>query len=108
LRGHDPHGAFRVDITQVKHPITEGMKAFETTDELYTCLAGSTPIEVLATARSKVDGKDYPMAFVLNYGKGRVFHSVLGHDAKALSPAAVAELYRRATAWAAGLTPVAK
>ena len=108
LRGHDPHGTFRVDITQVKHPITEGMKAFETTDELYTCLAGNTPIEVLATARSKVDGKDYPMAFVLNYGKGRVFHSVLGHDAKALSPAGVTELFRRATAWAAGLTPVAK
>ncbi|MBE3069784.1 MAG: ThuA domain-containing protein, partial [Planctomycetes bacterium] len=107
LRPHDPHGAFRVDITAVKHPITEGLKAFETTDELYTCLAGDAPIEVLATARSKVDGKDYPMLFVLNYGKGRVVHCVLGHDLVSVANPAVAELYRRATAWAAGLSPVA-
>lgn len=107
VRGHDPFGTFRVEITAPTHPIMQGMQAFETPDELYTCLAGDAPIEVLATARSKVDGKDYPMAFVLTYGKGRVFHSVLGHDVKAFGPP-VAELYRRATAWAAGLEPVAK
>ena len=45
------------------------------------------------------------MAFVLEYGKGRVFHCTLGHDVKALSVPAVQELYRRATAWTAGLPP---
>ena len=40
-------------------------------------------------------------------GKGRVFHCVLGHDVKALAPDAVGELFRRGTAWTAGLTPVA-
>lgn len=48
---------------------------------------------------------DYPMAFVLNVGKGRVFHSPLGHDVKAFNPA-VLELFRRGTAWAAGKPPV--
>jgi len=106
-RGHDPHGSFRVEITGVEHPITKGMKPFETTDELYTCLlSDGRPIEVLATAASKVDGKDYPMALVNRYGKGRVFLCVLGHDVKALSVEAVQELYRRGTAWAAGLPPV--
>ena len=103
LRGHDPFGKFTVKITNDQHPITRGMGEFETVDELYTCLAGKTPIKMLATARSKVDGKDYPMAFVLNYGKGRVFHSPLGHDVQALANPEVARLFRRASAWTAGL-----
>jgi type 1 glutamine amidotransferase len=84
------------------------MQSFDTTDELYTCLAGDRPIDVLATARSKVDGKDYPMAFAFAYGAGRVFHSPLGHDAAALANPAVAELFRRGCAWAAGLDPAAR
>jgi len=105
LRGHDPHGKFTVKITDQKHPAMKGMKDFETVDELYTCLAGETPIKILATARSKVDDKDYPMAFVLDYGKGRVFHSVLGHDVQAFDNPYVGRLYRNACAWAAGLEP---
>ena len=105
LRGHDPRGPFHVEIVQPDHPVMKGMQAFDTEDELYTCLAGDVPIEVLAKAVSKVDKKDYPMAFVLNVGKGRVFHSPLGHDVKAFSPA-VLELFRRGTAWAAGQPPV--
>jgi type 1 glutamine amidotransferase len=102
-RPHDPHGRFRVDIADPQHPITKGMAAFETTDELYTCLTGDAPIHNVATARSKVDGKDYPMAFVLDYGKGRVFHTVLGHDVHAITNSTVPELLRRGCAWAAGL-----
>ena len=108
LRGHDPRGPFRVEITDVRHPITQGMKPFETVDELYTCLTGDVPIDVLATAQSKVDKKVYPIAFVLTCGKGRVFHSVLGHDVKAFSAPEVGELFRRASAWAAGLPPAAE
>jgi type 1 glutamine amidotransferase len=103
MRGHDPHGKFTVKIIDDKHPAMKGMADFETVDELYTCLAGKTPIKVLATARSKVDNKDYPMAFVLNYGKGRVFHSVLGHDVQALDNPHVGRLFRNACAWCAGL-----
>jgi type 1 glutamine amidotransferase len=107
LRGHDPNREFRVEITGVAHPITEGMQPFETHDELYTCLLTSgPPVEVLATAKSIVDQKDYPMALVHSYGRGRVFLCVLGHDVKAFSTAAVQDLYRRGTAWAAGLPPV--
>ncbi len=108
LRGHDPHGAFRVEITATPHPITKDLESFETTDELYTCLAGDRPVDLLATARSGVDGKDYPMAFSFSYGKGRVFHSPLGHDVPSLERAPVAELFRRGCAWAAGLDPVAQ
>lgn len=106
LRAHDPRGPFRVDIVNEKHPITRGMTSFQTEDELYTCLAGDRPIDLLATARSKVDGKDYPMAFILKYGKGRVFHCALGHDVKAIKNPPAAEFLRRGCAWTAGLTPV--
>ena len=106
-RGHDPRGLFRVDVVNHEHPITrDWVDSFETDDELYTCLTGDAPITVLATARSKVDGLDYPIAFTAAPGKGRVFHCVLGHDAKALSMPPVGELFRRATAWAAGQPPL--
>lgn len=108
MRGHDPHGTFRVDIAEREHPIMQGLEPFDTVDELYTCLDGDTPIEILATATSKVDGKAYAMAFVLKYGQGRVFHSPLGHDVRAFEAEGVGELFRRGTAWAAGLEPIAK
>jgi type 1 glutamine amidotransferase len=106
LRGHDPHGKFTVRIIDNKHPAMNAMTQFETVDELYTCLTGKTPIKVLAEARSKADGKNYPMAFVLNYGKGRVFHSVLGHDVQALANPHVGRLFRNACVWTAGLKPI--
>ena len=97
-----------MDMADPDHPITAGLAGFETDDELYTCLAGERPIQVVAKSRSKVDGKDYPMAFVLNYGQGRVFHTVLGHDVKAMTISGVPELLRRGCAWAAGLPPASK
>ncbi|MGB9689330.1 ThuA domain-containing protein [Thermogutta sp.] len=102
LRGHDPYGSFKVRIVDSEHPITRGLQDFDTVDELYTCLTGDLPIHVLAVARSKVDGKDYPMAFVLRVGKGRVFHCVLGHDVKAFQSEGVQTLFRRACLWCAG------
>jgi type 1 glutamine amidotransferase len=108
FRSHDRRGPFHVEIVDPQHPITQNLQSFDTDDELYTCLDGKPPVHVLATARSKVDSKDYPMAFVWSYGQGRVFHCVLGHDVKAMGFDGVGELYRRGTAWAAGFAPVAK
>lgn len=103
--GHDPHGEFTVKIVEKEHPITRSTADFQTVDELYICLVGERPVEVLATARSKVTGRDHPMAFVFQYGKGRVFHTPLGHDVRAIEIPGVAELVRRGTVWAAGRQP---
>lgn len=105
LRPHDPRGKFKVEIVNPNHPITMGMQSFETDDELYTCLSGEPPIELLAIARSKVDGLTYPIAFVHRYRLGRVFHCTLGHDVKALSTPQVGELLRRGVLWVAGHLP---
>ncbi len=107
-RQHDPRGEFTVSIPKIDHPIAKGMKDFQTLDELYTCLEGDLPITTVATAVSKIDKKTYPMAFVLQYQKGRVFHSVLGHDTVAFAADGPAELHRRGCAWVAGLQPVAE
>jgi type 1 glutamine amidotransferase len=105
--GHDAFGPFQVDITAVKHPITEGLKPFATVDELYFRQQGDEPIEPLATARSKVTGKDEPMAFAFAYGKGRVFQTLLGHASESIRNAGAAELARRGCVWAAGREQVA-
>ncbi len=106
-RQHDPFGPIHVEIVKPEHPLARGLADFDTTDELYTCLTGDHPIRVVAQAKSRIDGKFYPMAFVSDYGQGRTFHCVLGHDSKALSVPSVQELYRRGCAWAAGLEPIA-
>jgi uncharacterized protein len=104
-RQHDPFGTFRVEFPNPTDPLVKGLAPFETQDELYTCLAGEHPIQVIAHAKSKIDSQYYPMAFTSRYGLGRTFHCVLGHDAKALAVPGVQELYRRGCAWAAGLNP---
>ncbi|MEX0712209.1 MAG: ThuA domain-containing protein, partial [Pirellulales bacterium] len=104
--GHDNYGPFTVHFTGRRHPITEGLHDFETTDELYHDQQGDLPIEPLATAGSRNTGRDEPMAFAYEYGKGRVFQTVLGHDEQAIRNAGTAELIRRGSAWAAGRDPV--
>jgi uncharacterized protein len=102
---HDPRRPYPVKIVDQNHPITRGMKDFQADDELYTCLTGQRDVQLLAVARSIVTGKDHPMAFVLEYGKGRVFNTPLGHDAKSIQMPGVAELVRRGCLWAAGREP---
>jgi len=99
---HDRRQPFLVNVTDREHAITKGLKAkLQADDELYYCMGGKTrEFRLLATARSKNTGKDHPMAFCLEYGKGRVFNTPLGHDARACKLPDVAELIRRGAAWA--------
>jgi hypothetical protein len=60
---------------------------------------------VLATAHSdpnnKGTGRDEPSLVVVNYGKGRVFHTTMGHDVAALSCVGFITAFQRGTEWAA-------
>ena len=102
LPAHDPYGRFPVRIIDKTHPITKDIDNFEIQDELYTCLRESKiPIHVLAEAVSVVDGKTYPMAFVLENGKGRIFHTTLGHDDRSLSVSGFQTMIKNALTWCA-------
>lgn len=97
--GHDAFGPFLVQVTKVKHPITDGLKDFDVTDELYYRQAGKEPIEPLLAARSRDTKQDEPLAFAYTYGKGRIFQTLLGHSEKTYDTFEPREILRRAAAW---------
>ena len=85
--GHGKFHEFEVTITDKEHPITRGIVDFRTSDELYHRLAPvpspGVPYHVLATAYSTPEtggtGQHEPMMLTLTYGRGRIFHQILGH-----------------------------
>ena len=97
--GHDAFGPFHIDITSIKHPITEKLGSFDVVDELYFHQAGDEPVEPLITAHSKITHKDEPLAFAYRYGDGRVFQTLLGHSEKTYDTFESREMIRRAVAW---------
>jgi uncharacterized protein len=99
--GHGPRSVFKCNIADTEHPITKGLAGFETDDELYAKMQGDTPIKALVTADSDWSKQTEPLAFVLEYGQGRVFHHTFGHDGKAINTPTVQKLIQRGTEWAA-------
>lgn len=83
--GHGQFHEFSVTITDPEHPVTRGIADFRTSDELYHRLAVTPGVtyDVLATAYSAPEtggtGQDEPMMLALTYGRGRIFHQILGH-----------------------------
>jgi len=100
--GHGPRSVFKAVVVDKASPITKGVGDFEQDDELYAKLQGEAPIRVLVQADSDWSKKTEPLAFTLDYGKGRVFHHTFGHDAKAIGTPEVKQLIVQGTAWAAG------
>jgi type 1 glutamine amidotransferase len=115
---HSAAHDFTVKITDPDHPVTRGMKPtfLQPKDELYANLRWQ-PAEqyhVLATAlddHSLYQGKarqptpgpglDQPMLWTVQYGKGRVFVTALGHDVAAVQTPGFVTTFSRGAEWAA-------
>jgi type 1 glutamine amidotransferase len=105
------HGArlpFQVTTRDANNPIMRGLPPvwMHVNDELYGMLRGpGKNMTVLATAHSdlknKGTGYGEPMMMVLSYGKGRIFHTPMGHDVFALSCVGFMTIFQRGVEWAA-------
>jgi len=102
--GHRTTGTWPVVVRDPEHPITKGMPLewMHNQDELYDNMRG--PIEnirLLATAFSKGTKVHEPMIWTISYGKGRVFHTPMGHDVNAMKCVGFQTTLARGTEWAA-------
>lgn len=105
---HGPQHQYRVRLRDTEHPITRGLPAewLHAQDELYDTLRGpAEDMHILATAYSDPQyngtGKHEPILMTLPYGRGRVFHTVLGHADYSMKCVGFVTTFLRGTEWAA-------
>lgn len=105
---HGPRHEFEIVMRDRKHPVSKGLpeKWKHATDELYDRLRGpAEKLLLLATAFSapeqKGTGEHEPILFTIQYGKGRVFHTTLGHDVPAMQCVGFIATFQRGAEWAA-------
>ena len=105
---HGPQHEFQIVIRDPDHPITKGLPRawMHTKDELYQQLRGPADnMTILATAYADKDfkgtGRHEPMIITIDYGKGRVYHTPMGHAGYSLECVGFMTTFLRGTEWAA-------
>ncbi|HZL88383.1 MAG TPA: ThuA domain-containing protein [Pirellulaceae bacterium] len=105
---HGPQHPFQIIVRDGEHPVTKGMPRewLHVNDELYDLLRGPAEnMHVLATAFAAKEkggsGRHEPMIFTVEYGKGRVFHTPMGHGNDSQECVGFITTLQRGAEWAA-------
>lgn len=111
---HGRQHSFVLNGREMNHPITKGLPEqwLHAKDELYDRMRGPGDIaNILYTAFSEKEtggsGREEPLIFTVHHGKGRIFHTMLGHAGPSLeeNPAMVCTGFQvtllRGAEWAA-------
>ena len=111
---HGRQHVFTIELRDKKHPITKGLPDSwqHAQDELYDRMRGpALNMTILATAFSDVNtggsGRDEPLLMTIKWGKGRIFHTMLGHIGgkesthPSVESASFIVTFLRGTEWAA-------
>jgi len=110
---HGSQHEFSLIVRDAEHPITKGLPKtwLHSKDELYDRLRGPAQnMQILATSfSSKAHGgtdRHEPMIMTIDYGKGRVFHTPMGHADYSMECVGFITVLLRGTDWAATGTVV--
>ena len=99
-------GVFRVKTVEPDHPIMKGYHGFESWDETYTHHKHNTDGRTVLEVRVDGDHAE-PWTWIRTQGKGRVFYTAWGHDARTFSQPGFQELVERGVRWATKQEPIA-
>ena len=95
----------KVEIENREHPITKGLSDFHIFDELWINAEENDNFKVLGSAIDdnalEKGYKKQAAIFVSEYKEGRIFHTLLGHDVRAMRNIGFQTLILRGTEWAA-------
>jgi uncharacterized protein len=105
---HGPQHAFQIVVRDTEHPITKGMPPawMHVNDELYDRLRGpGQNMRILATTYADPakggTGRHEPMILTIDYGRGRVFHTPMGHGNDSQECVGFITTFIRGCEWAA-------
>jgi type 1 glutamine amidotransferase len=103
-RRHDHLSRYAVKKVTPEHPVVKGMPDDWKTpmDELYVIEKLWPNAKALATSVSELDGKAYPVIWINQYGKARVFGTTYGHSDGTFDDPVFLDYVSRGVVWAAG------